>query len=81
VVALNSAGAGRVEIFTGDLRADRSYDAVVAGCGAVLHLGTPIGTPGVETPRQVYDGAVRGTENLLGSVRRAGSVRRFVKAT
>jgi len=79
LLALNGIGApGRVDIFTADLRTEQSYDDVVAGCRAVLHLGTPVGRPGVETPRQVYDGAVHGTENLLGSVRRSGSVRRFV---
>jgi nucleoside-diphosphate-sugar epimerase len=77
--SLNRAGAdGNVEIHTADLFAEGSYDRAVSGCSAVLHLGTPIGRPGTETPRQVYDGTVQGTEHLLRSVRRSGSVRRFV---
>jgi nucleoside-diphosphate-sugar epimerase len=69
---------GRAQIHVADLLAEGSYDEAVAGCSAVLHAGTPIGRPGVDTPRQVHDGAVHGTENLLRSVQRSGSVRRFV---
>ena len=69
---------GRVELSTGNLLVDGSYDEIFAGCCAVLHVGTPMGYANVNNPRQVYDGALNGTANVLNSVKKSGSVRRFV---
>jgi len=78
LLSLDAAGGpGRVQLHRANLLRERSYDRALAGCCAVLHVGTPKGNA-VSTPRQVYDGAIDGTANLLGSVQRAGSVRRFV---
>lgn len=78
LLALNGQHPGRVELFTANLLDTGSYDKAFAGCSAVLHVGTAMGYGGANNPRQVYDGAVNGTTNVLDSVRRAGTVRRFV---
>jgi len=76
--AMNTGGAGKLTLHQGNLLEEGSYDAVCAGARAILHVGTAMAYAAANDPREVYDGAVAGTRNLLGSVRRAGSVRRFV---
>ncbi len=79
LLALASAGGpGKLRIFAADLFKAGSYDGAFTGCAAVLHVGSPLGYAGRYNPRQVYDGAVLGTGNLLDSARQAGTVRRFV---
>jgi nucleoside-diphosphate-sugar epimerase len=68
---------GRLELCSANLLIEASYDSAVAGCSAVLHCATPMAYSG-NTPRQVHDGAISGTNNVLASVRRSGTVRRFV---
>jgi nucleoside-diphosphate-sugar epimerase len=76
---LNEAGhPGRLKLFSANLLEPGSYDRPFEGCSAVLHVGTAMAYGGANTSRQVYDGAVDGTRNVLGSVEKAGSVRRFV---
>ena len=76
--ALNRENDGSVELYSANLLEDGSYDAPFAGCSAVLHVGTAMGYGGANNPRQVYDGAVNGTQNVLGSVKKAGTVKRFI---
>ena len=79
LLALNGAGySGNVELHTANLLDKGSYDGPFAECSAVLHVGTAMGYGGANNPRQVYDGAVNGTENVLASVRKAGTVKRFI---
>ena len=78
-MALNSAGySGNVELHTANLLDDGSYDAPFAECSAVLHVGTAMGYGGANNPRQVYDGAVNGTANVLKSIQSTGTVKRFI---
>ena len=79
LLALNRADySGNVELHTANLLDKGSYDGPFAECSAVLHVGTAMGYGGANNPRQVYDGAVNGTENVLASVRKAGTVKRFI---
>jgi nucleoside-diphosphate-sugar epimerase len=76
--AMTGEDPGRLDLRAANLLADGAYDDIFAGCSAVLHVGTPMGYGGVNRPQQVYDGAIEGTKNVLFSVRKAGTVRRFV---
>jgi len=77
--ALNEAGhPGRLELYRANLLEPGSYDGPFEGCSAVLHVGTAMGYGGVNNSRQVYEGAVGGTRNVLGSVQKAGTVRRLI---
>jgi len=79
LATLNKAGySGNVELHTANLLDNGSYDRPFAECSAVLHVGTAMGYGGANNPRQVYDGAVNGTGNVLASVRKAGTVKRFI---
>jgi len=72
--ALNNGDyPGKMELFTANLLDKGSYDAPFKGCVAVLHIATRWGTP-----PQVYEGAVTGTQNVLESVRKVGTVKRVV---
>ena len=79
LLALNGGGyPGRVELFTANLLDDGSYDIPFTDCCAVLHAGTPMPYGGANKPRQVYDGAINGTKNVLNSVKKVGTVKRFI---
>jgi nucleoside-diphosphate-sugar epimerase len=79
LLALNDAGhPGSVALHEANLLEEGSYDEVFAGCCAIIHVGTAMAYDNANTPTQVYEGAVRGTENVMASVRKAGTVKRFV---
>jgi nucleoside-diphosphate-sugar epimerase len=79
LLALNEAGhAGQVELFRGNLLEPGSYDQPFADCSAIFHLGTAMGYGAKNNPREVYDGAVEGTRNILSSLRKAGTVKRLI---
>lgn len=70
--------SGHLELFTGNLLEEGSYDEPFTDCSAVLHAGTPMGYGGSNNPRQIYDGAINGTKNVLNSVKKVGTVKMFV---
>jgi len=77
LLSLRSVYRGGLELFLCDLGVPGSYDAAVAGCSAVFHAGAALGYD-LESPQQIYDVGLRGTENVLQSVKKAGSVKRVV---
>lgn len=76
--AINKDSPGRLTLHEANLLESGSYDAVFAGCSAVMHLGTPMAYGAKITPTQVYEGSITGTRNVLESVARAGSVARVI---
>lgn len=79
LLALNSGDyPGHVEIFTANLLDEGSYDIPFADCSAILHTGTPMGYGNLNSPRQIYDGAINGTMNVLRSAKKVGSVKKFI---
>jgi len=76
--ALAAVHPGNLELRTANLFEPGSYDGPFKDCSAILHVGTAMGYGGKNTSRQVYEGAVEGTQNVLASVKAAGTVRRFV---
>lgn len=69
---------GHLGLFTANLLEEGSYNKPFMDCSAVLHAGTPMGYDGANNPRQIYDGAVNGTKNVLNSVKKVGTVKRFI---
>ena len=69
---------GHLELFSANLLEEGSYDTPFRNCTAVLHAGTPMGYGGANNPRQIYDGALKGTKNVLNSVKKVGTVKRFI---
>jgi nucleoside-diphosphate-sugar epimerase len=79
LLALNDGDhEGRVELHQANLLEKGSYDQAFAECSAVLHGGQPMGYGGANDPQQVYDGAHAGTQNVLASVQKAGTIKRFI---
>ena len=78
LLAMNDQGLpGSNKLFTADLLKPGSYDAAFDGCCAVIHAGATLSRSGAP-PQAVYDGCFTVVEHVLESVRRAGTVRRFV---
>ena len=69
---------GHVELFSANLLEEGSYDIPFTDCSAVLHAGTPMGYDNANNPRQIYDGALNGTKNVLNSVKKVGTIKRFI---
>ena len=79
LLALNNSDyPGHLELFAASLLVEGSYDTPFEGCTAVLHAGTPMGYDSANNPRQIYDGAINGTKNVLNSVKKVGTVKRFI---
>ena len=79
LLALNRGDyPGHLELFSANLLKEGSYDTPFSDCCAVLHAGTPMAYGGANNPRQVYDGAINGTKNVLNSVKKVGTVKRFI---
>jgi nucleoside-diphosphate-sugar epimerase len=79
LLAMNEAGhPGSLTLHRANLLEAGSYDAPFADCCAVAHVGTAMGYGGANDPQQVYDGAVSGTRNVMDSVQKAASIKRFV---
>ena len=71
---------GRLHLFEADLVKEGSFDPAMRGCGVVFHVASPF-----KLPEKIKDGqsemvepALRGTDNVLGSVERTETVRRVV---
>ena len=78
LLAMNDAGhPGRVTLHQANLLEEGSYDAPLAGSCALLHVGTAMGYGGANKPQEVYDGAVGGTRNVMGSLQKAPTVKRL----
>jgi len=68
---------GSVSLYEADLFKPGSYDDVFKGCAAVIHAGATVGY-NMETPQEVYDGCFVENAHVIESVKRSGSVKRFV---
>lgn len=78
LMQLNSLGLrGQVTLYEADLFKAGSYDEAFAGAAAVIHAGATVGF-NRETPQEVYDGCFKENAHVIESVKRSGSVRRFV---
>ncbi|MDP7638113.1 MAG: NAD-dependent epimerase/dehydratase family protein [Candidatus Hydrogenedentes bacterium] len=79
LLALNKEGhPGKLALFSANLLDQGSYDLPFAGCSAVFHVGSAMGYGNLNDPQQVYDGAIDGTKNILGSVKKTATVKRVI---
>ena len=70
--------AERLELVEADLLADGSYDRAVAGCAYVMHTASPYEINVKNPQKDLVDPAVDGTESVLESCLKAGSVKRVI---
>ena len=78
LLRLNDDHPGNLTLHQANLLEDRSYDAIIADCSAVLHVGTPMPYGGAYNFQEVYDGMIQGINNIVGSIKKAGTVKRLV---
>ncbi len=70
--------AERLELVEANLLTTGSYDKIVEGCDFVLHTASPY-TMNVKNPQtDLVDPAVKGTESILESCLKSGSVKRVI---
>ena len=77
-----------VEIRDGcDLFVEGSYDDAFDGCSAVFHVAAVLGNSADgksqplgsgDVPTDIYEGGLKGTQNIIDSINRASSIRRLV---
>jgi dihydroflavonol-4-reductase len=69
-------GAGeRLELRDADLLEPGSFDDVIAGCEHVYHVASPVFLTAKDPQREIVEPAVQGTQNVLASIEKAGTVR------
>lgn len=73
----DEALTGEVELFAADLFKPGSYDEAFSSCCAVIHAGATVGY-NKETPQEVYDGCFTENRHVIDSVKKAGTIQRFV---
>ena len=78
LLKLNDEHPSNLTLHQANLLEDASYDAFIADCSAVLRVGTPMGYGGVINPQDFYDGMIQGINNIVGSIKKAGMVKRLV---
>ena len=78
LLAMNEEHPGNVTLHQANMLEEGSYDSIFEGCIAVCHVGTPMAYGGAYKPQEVYDGATSGIMNIIGSIKKSGSVKRLV---
>jgi len=78
--AMQDTHPGRLALFEADLLAEGSFDEAMKGCAVVFHVASPFLMPEriKDGQRDMVEPALAGTRNVVGSVERTPSVRRFV---
>ncbi|RMH42973.1 MAG: NAD-dependent epimerase/dehydratase family protein [Deltaproteobacteria bacterium] len=66
----------RLELRGADLLVPGSFDDAIAGCASVFHVATAVFLHARDPQRDIIDPAVKGTENVLRAIERAGTVKR-----
>jgi len=75
-LAANSTG--EIKYFKADLLEAGSYDEAAQGCELVIHTASPFLTATKNPQKDLVDPALQGTQNVLNSVNKAGTVKRVV---
>jgi nucleoside-diphosphate-sugar epimerase len=78
LLELNDEHPGNLTLHQANLLKNGSYDTIIADCSSVLHVGTPMPYGGAYTFQEVYDGIIQGINNIVGSIKKAGTVKRLV---
>ena len=68
----------RLELFEAELLTAGAYDRVIEGCEYVMHTASPYKINVKDPQTDLVDPAVTGSENVLDSCMKSGSVRRLI---
>eukprot|EP00900_Chrysochromulina_parva_P010738 jgi/Chrpa1/19666/Chrysochromulina_OHIO_Genome00022050-RA len=71
--------ANNLHLFEADLLAEGAFDGCVAGADVIFHTASPFVTTNItDAQQQLYDPALKGTQNVFASIARSGSKPRVV---
>lgn len=76
--AMAEESEGTIEFFKADLLKDGSYEKAMADCNVVFHTASPFKSRVKDPQKDLVDPALKGTENVLNSVKKTKSVKRVV---
>ena len=76
--AMNRIGPGSITLHDCDLTIPGDYDEVFKGCSCVFHAAAEMGNLEGSTPMKVYEGCFDATKMIMDSIKKSGSVQRFV---
>jgi nucleoside-diphosphate-sugar epimerase len=71
----------RLELRIGDVLEPGAFDEAAVGCDGACHVASAVKLAARDPQREIVDVAVQGTHNVLESVRRAGTIRRYVQTS
>lgn len=76
--AMADASDGTIKFFKADLLKDGTYEKAMADCNVVFHTASPFQSRVKDPQKDLVDPALKGTENVLNSVKKTKSVKRVV---
>ena len=68
----------RLQLFQGDLLTPGDYDDAFAGADAVVHTAAVVAISGKNPEKRIVEPSIRGTENMLASADKSGTVQRII---
>jgi len=71
-------GEGELTFASGDLLKEGTFDEAFAGVDAVVHTAAVVLTDAPDAQKTIVDPSVKGTQNVLSSITKAGCVKRIV---
>ena len=69
---------GSVELYEADMTIPGAYDEAFSGATCVFHAAAEMGNLPDSTPMKVYEGGRAAIVPVMDSVKKSGSVRRFI---
>ena len=76
--AIAEAASGTIKYFKADLLDEGSYDEAMQGCELVIHTASPFINNTKNPVKDLIDPALKGTTNVLNSVKKTETVKRVV---
>ena len=79
LLQMNNQGySGSLRLYEADMLIEGSYDSIFKGCSCVFHVAAEMGNLPDSTPLKVYEGGRKAIIPVLDSVKKSGSVKRFI---
>ncbi len=75
---LEKNSTGKLELWEANLTTENSFDEVVKGCDAVIHMASPFVLDTKNPQENLINPALKGTENVLNAATKSGTVKRIV---
>ena len=74
----NQGYSGSLRLYEADMLIEGSYDNIFKGCSCVFHVAAEMGNLPDSTPLKGYEGGRKAIIRVLDSVKKSGTVKRFI---